>query len=129
MGGAIPGDQYHNILFQNPGQGNNWLNLKLVGMKTNRPAVGARIKVVTDGPNPLTVYRTIGTGSSFGANPFEQVVGIGKADRIAVLEITWPTSQTTQTYRDVKVNQALEITEFAKDFRVRDYKRIPLPAK
>ena len=129
MGGAIPGDQYHNILFQNPGQGNNWLNLKLVGTKTNRPAVGARIKVVTDGPNPLTVYRTIGTGSSFGANPFEQVVGIGKADRIALLEITWPTSQTTQTFRDVKVNQALEITEFAKDFRVREYKRIPLPVK
>ena len=36
MGGAIPGDKYHNILFQNPGQGNNWLNVKLVGKKTNR---------------------------------------------------------------------------------------------
>ncbi len=35
MGGAVNGDRYHNILFQNPGQGNNWLNVKLVGQKTN----------------------------------------------------------------------------------------------
>ena len=49
MGGAVPGDRYHNILFQNPGQGNHWLTVKLVGKKTNRAAIGARIKVVTAG--------------------------------------------------------------------------------
>ena len=32
------GDQDHNILFQNPGQGNHWLTVKLVGKKTNRAA-------------------------------------------------------------------------------------------
>ena len=31
MGGATASDKYHNILFQNPGQGNHWLNVKLVG--------------------------------------------------------------------------------------------------
>src|SRR5215467_3577824 len=36
MGGATIGDRYHNILFQNPGQGNRWLAIKLVGQKTNR---------------------------------------------------------------------------------------------
>ncbi len=51
MGGAIPGDMYHNVLFQNPGQGNHWLRVKLVGKKTNRAAIGARIKVVTAGSN------------------------------------------------------------------------------
>ena len=40
MGGASPGDRYHNILFENPGQGNHWLNLKLKGVKTNRAALG-----------------------------------------------------------------------------------------
>ena len=44
-GGAVNGDKYHNVLFQNPGQGNNWLTVKLVGTKTNRAAIGARIKV------------------------------------------------------------------------------------
>ena len=42
----IPGDRYHNVLFQNPGHENNWLTVKLVGKKTNRAAIGARIKVV-----------------------------------------------------------------------------------
>ena len=49
MGGAVNGDKYHNLLFENPGQGNHWLTVKLVGKKTNRAAIGARIKVVTAG--------------------------------------------------------------------------------
>ena len=128
MGGAINGDRYHNILFQNPGQGNNWINVKLVGKKTNRAAIGARIKAVTAGPNPLTVYRTIGSGSSFGANPFEQLIGVGKADRLALLEVFWPTSNTTLTFRDVPLNRAVEITEFSNELKPREYKRIELPA-
>jgi hypothetical protein len=127
MGGVTYGDQYHNILFQNPGQGNNWLNVKLVGKKTNRCAIGARIKAVTAGEKPLTVYRHVTSGSSFGANPLEQLVGLGKANRIALLEIYWPTSGTTQTFRDLPANQAIEVTEFASDYRKRVYKAIPLP--
>ena len=87
LGGAIYGDRYHNVLFQNPGQGNNWLNVMLVGQKTNRAAIGARIKVVTAGDKPLTVHRHVSSGSSFGANPLEQHIGLGKADRVR-LEIT-----------------------------------------
>ena len=41
LGGASPGDRYHDILFENPGQGNHWLSLKLKGVKTNRAALGA----------------------------------------------------------------------------------------
>src|SRR5262249_35596315 len=127
MGGAIPGDRYHNLLFQNPGQGNNWLNVKLVGKKTNRAAIGARIKAVTAGENSQTVYRTVCSGSRFGANPLEQLLGLGKADRPAVLEIYWPTSGTTQTFRDLRAGQAIEITESEAAFRVREYKPIALP--
>jgi hypothetical protein len=127
MGGAIPGDRYHNVLFQNPGQGNNWLNVKLVGKKTNRAAIGARIKVVTAGEKPLTVHRHVSSGSSFGANPLEQHIGLGKADRVALLEVHWPTSGTTQVFRDLAVNQGVVITEFAKDYRKRTWKPIALP--
>ena len=41
LGGATPGDQAYNALFQNPGQGRHWLKVKLVGTKTNRAALGA----------------------------------------------------------------------------------------
>ena len=126
LGGAVQGDRYHNVLFQNPGQGNNWLNVKLIGKRTNRAAIGARIKVVTAGPKPLTVHRHVSSGSSFGANPLEQHIGLGKADRVALLEIYWPTSGTRQIFRDVPVNQGVVITEFATDYEKRTWKPIAL---
>lgn len=126
-GGAVNGDRYHDVLFLNPGQGNNWVTVKLIGQKTNRSAIGARIKVVTAGENPLTVHRHVSSGSSFGANPLQQTIGVGKADRIAVLEVHWPTSGTTQTFHDIAVGQAIEITEFAKEYRKLDWAPIPAP--
>ncbi|MBI2806481.1 MAG: VCBS repeat-containing protein [Planctomycetes bacterium] len=127
LGGAVAGDSYHNVLFQNPGQGNNWLSVKLIGKKTNRAAIGARIKVVAAGPEPLTVQRDVSSGSSFGANPLEQHIGLGKAKTVARLEIHWPTSGTPQVFRDVAVNQGIVVTEFAKDYQRRSWKAIPLP--
>lgn len=115
------------MLFQNPGQGNNWLTVKLIGKKTNRAAIGARIKVVTAGKEPLTVYRHVSSGSSFGANPLQQTLGLGKARSLALVEVWWPTSRTTQVFWDVSFNQAIEVTEGAADYRKLNWTRIPLP--
>ncbi len=127
MGGVINGDKYHNILFQNPGQGNHWLTVKLAGRKTNRAAIGARIKLFTAGKAPLTVHRHVSSGSSFGANALEQTIGLGKADRVAVLEVHWPASKTTQVFRDIAADQGIEITEFAESYRRLNWKRVPQP--
>jgi hypothetical protein len=127
LGGAVPGDRYHNVLFQNPGNGNSWVTLKLNGVKTNRAAIGARIKVVTKGDHPLTIYRHVTTGSSFGANPLEQTIGLSDAKGIATLEIHWPTSHTTQVFHDVPIRQMIEITEFAKSWRPIEVHRITPP--
>jgi hypothetical protein len=127
MGGAAPGDQYHNILFENPGCGNHWLSLKLSGKQTNRAAIGARIKVVTTGSKPLTIQRQVSSGSSWGANPLEQHIGLGKAERIALLEIHWPTSGKTQIFRDLAADQAIQVTEFDDQFRILPRKPVPQP--
>src|SRR5262249_55952304 len=124
LGGGTPGDAFRNALFQNPGHDNNWLTVKLIGVKTNRAAIGARISIVPDGNNPRPIFRHVTTGSSFGANPLEQTIGIGKAARIARLEISWPTSRTTQVFTGVDVNQAIEVKEFDKEFRRLNWKRI-----
>ena len=126
-GGAVNGDKYHNVLFQNPGQGNHWLTVKLVGKKTNRAAFGARIKVITAGEKPLTIHRHVSSGSSFGGNPLEQTIGLAKATRVDRLEIHWPTSATTQVLRDIPADQAIEVTEFEPTFKVLDRKPIPQP--
>ena len=128
MGGAVPGDKFRNSLYQNPGQGNHWLTIKLIGKKTNRAAIGARIKVVTDGPTPQTVHRHVSSGSSFGANPLQQTIGLGQATKVKTLEIHWPTSKTTQIFTDIAANQFLEITEFEKDYKKVQRKRVVAPA-
>ena len=121
------GDKYHNVLFQNPGQGNNWLKLKLVGTKTNRAAIGARIKVVTAGKEPLVIHRHVSSGGSFGGNTLQQTIGLAGSDRVASLEIEWPVSGTTQVFRDIAANQSIEITELAPNYRKLKSQPIPLP--
>jgi hypothetical protein len=126
MGGAVPGDKYHNVLFLNPGQGNHYLNVKLVGAKSNRSAIGARIQVITTSDDPLTVHRCVSSGSSFGANPLEQLIGLGKHDRVESVEVHWPTSGITQVFKDIAADQHIEITEGNDEYKLLTRQPIPL---
>lgn len=121
MGGAVPGDRYHNILFQNPGHSNRWLTVKLIGTESNRAAVGARIKIVTAGKESRTIHRHISSGSSFGANPMQQTIGLGMTDCIDLLEIYWPKTKQRQVFRNIAPNQAIEITESVDEYRKLDW--------
>ncbi len=118
VGGATPGDSHALRVFENPGHGNDWISLKLVGAKTNRGAIGARIKVTVEnaGQGTRSIYRTVGSGGSFGASPLQQHIGLGRAARIVDLEIWWPTSNTRQHFANVEKDQFLEIKEFAQDY-------------
>ncbi len=117
VGGAVPGDAHAFRLYENPGNGNHWIDIRLVGVKTNRAAIGARIKVTeAEGSKPRSIYRTAGSGGSFGASPLEQRVGLEKFSGKVNLEIWWPTSNTRQNFSNVQVDQYLEIKEFAKEY-------------
>ena len=118
IGGAVPGDAHAFRLFENPGDGNDWINLKLIGVRTNRSAIGARIKVTVENEDKVSrsIFRTVGSGGSFGASPLEQHIGLGKAAKIRNLEIWWPVSGTRQNFSGVQKNQFLEIKEFARSY-------------
>ena len=128
IGGAVPGDAHVFRFFQNPGNGNDWINLKLVGAKTNRAAIGARIKLTVENQGPgqnktqRSIYRTVGSGGSFGASPLEQHIGLGKSARIINIEVWWPTSNTRQNFANVQKDQFLEIKEFAGNYTRLDRK-------
>ena len=128
VGGAVPGDTYANVLFRNPGNNNKWIGVRLVGERTNRAAIGARIKVTveTEDGARRSIYRDVTSGGSFGASSFLQQIGVGKAARIETLEIWWPTSNTRQTFRHLSVNQFIEIKEFADNFRKLARRSFPL---
>ncbi len=118
MGGAFRGDGASFALFESPGFENHWIKLKLVGVQSNRAALGARIRLdVADG-KPRSVYRHVSSGGSFGANPLRQEIGVGRATVIDRLEVTWPVTGRTQTFRRVAVDQTLEITEGRDEPRV-----------
>jgi hypothetical protein len=59
----------------------------------------------------------------------QQTIGLGTAEKISTVEIWWPSSQTTQVFRDITVNQSIQITEFAQNFEKLDWKPIPIPTK
>lgn len=112
MGGAYHGDEYRDLLFENPGFGNHWISIKLVGQSSNRAAIGARIHVrVTENGKSRSIFRHVNSGGSFGCNPLRQTIGLGKAERIDVLEIYWPMTDRTQTFKAVDVDRFVRILE------------------
>ncbi len=115
IGGFVPGDAYNRVLFRNPGHGNNWLRVRLVGVKSNRAAIGAKIRLTLE--DGAVRYREVTTGGSFGASPFAQHIGLGKNGRVKTLEVIWPTSNTHQTFSDVPANREIVIREFENAVR------------
>jgi hypothetical protein len=87
---------------------NHWLRLTLVGTKSNRDAVGARVVFELE-KRTITQYRKGGC-SVFVANDPRIVVGLGDAAAVKTLTIHWPSgAKTTRT--NVPTNQALRIVE------------------
>lgn len=119
IGGATPGDAHQFRVFENSGNGNDWITVKLVGVKSNRSGIGARIRLtVQNGDHAVrSVYRTVNSGGSFGANPIQQHIGLGKSAKILRLEVFWPASKSHQEFANVGKDQFIEITEFAKTCR------------
>ena len=115
-------------LFENPGHGNDWIAVRLTGVKSNRAAIGARIKVTVEneGRGTRSIYRTVGSGGSFGASPLEQHIGLGKSARIQDLEIWWPASNNRQHFGGVGKNQAIEIAELVSEVKRVDRRQVRL---
>ena len=119
MGGATPGDAHAFRVFENPGNDSDWINIQLVGVKTNRAAIGAGIKITVDnkGLGTRSIFRTVGSGGSFGASPLAQHIGLGKSARMLNVEISWPASNTLQKFSNIRPNQFIQISEFAKEYK------------
>ena len=117
----MPGDSYNKVLFANPGSTNKKIVVKLIGAKTNRAAIGAKIKLtLVDAKGGKSIrYREVSSGGSFGASTLTQEIGLGAARRIDTLEVWWPVSHTRQTFRNVAADQFIEITEGEENYRVR----------
>ncbi|MGG9960118.1 CRTAC1 family protein [Ferruginibacter sp. SUN106] len=115
MGGAVEGDRFRNILFENTTTtGNHWIQLKLEGVTSNRAAIGARvkIKVIMEDGTVQYFYHTVSTGGSFGSQTLRVEAGLGKAKSIEAIEIQWPNAkQTKEIITGVTLNTMVKIKE------------------
>ena len=95
-------------LLHNVGPARHWLELKLIGVRSNRDAVGARVRVRT----PLGwQMREVAAGSAYlSQRSLVQHFGLGDADHADAVEIAWPSGARTLV-RDVPADRRHVLVE------------------
>ena len=97
------------VLLRNDG-GNqrNWLGIKLIGSRSNRDGIGAKITVST---RDMTQIREVKSGSSYASGSDTRLLfGLGENQHIEKITIVWQ-GGTTQALENVAINQILTIME------------------
>jgi enediyne biosynthesis protein E4 len=93
--------------------GNSWITIKLIGSRSNRSAIGARVHCTTG--DHLQIEEVRSGGSFYSQNDLRIHFGLGKATRIDKLEIRWPSSQVDR-FTNVPTNQILKLVEGSAKF-------------
>jgi hypothetical protein len=100
--------QAPQLLRNDGGNQNHWLELLLIGTKSNRDGVGARVKVAAGG---LILYDQRKGGMSYQSAQDPRLhFGLGQRSRVDAIEIRWP-SGIQQILKDVRANQILRVKE------------------
>jgi enediyne biosynthesis protein E4 len=87
---------------------NHWIKLRLIGKKSNRSGIGARLKCVTG--NHVQIDEVRSGGSFFSQNDLRVHFGLGAAAKVDVLEIQWP-SGAHDIFHDLKVDRIVDVHE------------------
>jgi len=116
MGGAFEGDIYQNTFYENPHDAlpnsNNWIKIQLRGDVSNRFGIGSRLEIEIEENRQLRkVYKDVNSGGSFGSSPITQHIGIGSAERVKSLTITWNGNETVQRIQNLDANNTYLIQE------------------
>ena len=94
--------------------GNNWITIRTIGTKSNRSGIGARLICTTHPAGEAKPHQQIDEvrsgGSYISQNDLRIHFGIGKAEKVDVLEIRWPSGQV-DTVKDVKANRLIYVKE------------------
>jgi enediyne biosynthesis protein E4 len=104
----------------------NWLKVRTIGTKSNRSGIGARLRCVTqppDEPKPHAQIDEVRSGGSYiSQNDLRVHFGIGKAEKVDLLEIRWPSGQV-ETLKEIKPNQLIYVKEGEGIVRVERFDR------
>jgi hypothetical protein len=99
----------HGVLYHNDSTGDaNYLKVKLQGTTSNRDAFGTKLKLVAGGKTQIREH--VSGEGYFSSNAQEVHFGLGGAEQIDSLTITWPSGKT-KIITDIKPNQTLFLVE------------------
>jgi hypothetical protein len=96
------------VLRNDGGNRNNFLVIDLVGRKSNRSALGARVKVVAGDLTQVDERRS--GGSYLSQNDTRLHFGLEKRQKADTIEVRWP-GGAVETLTDVAANRFITITE------------------
>ena len=99
-----PARLFHNVT---PNAG-HWLALKLIGTRSNRDGIGAKVSVTLP-DRKLYNHCTTSVGYASSSEPLVRF-GLGRETAAKLVEIQWPSGQT-QKLHDVKADQTLKVRE------------------
>ena len=96
------------LLRNDGGNRNNWIRIKLVGTRSNRDGIGARVRVTAEGDTQIAEVKS-GSGYASGSDQ-RLLFGLGQRTHVSEIQIQWP-SGTNQRVKDIDCNQTLTLTE------------------
>ncbi len=98
-----------SLLHNTGGSAGNWIKLKLIGTQCNRTAIGARARVIV---GKHTQIDEVHSGTSvMSQSDLRLHFGLGQAQIVDAIEITWPTTRNVERFLRVIANQILTIRE------------------
>jgi len=96
------------LLLHNAGNRNHFINFRLVGTRSNRDAMGARIRILSGGTPQIR--EIAGGGSYLSQSDLRANFGLGQATHVERVEIKWP-SGLTQTFHDLAADKFYLVEE------------------
>ena len=108
------------LLHNSGGNGTHFINFKLIGTKSNRDAMGARIRIVAGGV--AQIREIAGGGSYLSQSDLRANFGLGKTSRVEGVEVNWPSGQR-QLFRNVEADKFYLIEEGKDQLQERQFVR------
>jgi len=101
-------DQPSVLLRNDGGNRNNWITLQLIGTKSNRDGIGAKVTVRSG--DFIQVAEKMSASSYLSQNDPRLHFGLGQRTMVDEVTIQWPSGRT-QKLKEVKANQFLKVIE------------------
>jgi len=97
-----------SLLRNSSRSGNRWLKVKLVGTRSNRSAIGAKVRVITGGEQQSAVV--LSQTGFYSHDESRLHFGLGQAEQADRIEVTWP-SGLVEAFENLKANQTVTLQE------------------